>query len=154
MQQYQAKELITISCCLDDLNPELYPQLIEDLVRKGANDAWLVPIIMKKGRPGIKLEVLCDLDTKNLILDEIFKSTTTLGVRISLVNRIELERKEINFEIDGFKIRAKAAYLPDGSLVNLKAEYEDCKSYAENRNISLKHATSNINTIMYERFSK
>jgi len=138
--QYQAKQLLTISCCIDDLSPELYPQVIEKLFSAGAADAWMVPIIMKKGRPGVKLEVLLAESVKQDVLKILFTETTCLGVRISDVELVELERRELSVDVLGFLVRIKVAYLPNGEVANYKPEFEDCKKLSLEKGITLKSA--------------
>lgn len=137
MQQYQATQLITISSCIDDLSPEIYPYVLERLIELGVNDAWIVPIIMKKGRPGIKLEVLCTAEKKQKVLTLIFQETSSIGVRVSQVERVELKRSEVCVSVDGADIRVKLAYLPDGSISNIKPELEDCRKVAINLGLPL-----------------
>jgi len=126
MNQYQAQKLMTISCCIDDMSPELLPTVLDNLLAFGAKDAFLTPIIMKKGRPAFKLDVLCELSKRDKLLEIIFSETSTLGVKIADIERIELERKEIIIDLKGESVRLKLAYLPDNRLVNVKPEYEDC----------------------------
>jgi hypothetical protein len=72
---------------IDDMTPEIYGYLLDRLLEAGARDAYLTPLIMKKGRPGIQLSVLSDPDKVTPLSDLIFAETTTLGVRITPVNR-------------------------------------------------------------------
>jgi uncharacterized protein (DUF111 family) len=71
-----------IETAIDDMNPEIYPYLIERLIRGGALDAFATPVIIKKGRPANLLSVTCREETLEAILKFIFQETKTLGVRI------------------------------------------------------------------------
>ncbi|HEX9717991.1 MAG TPA: nickel pincer cofactor biosynthesis protein LarC, partial [Actinomycetota bacterium] len=66
---------------VDDLNPELYGFVIERLLAAGAQDAWLTPVVMKKGRPGVKISVLCSPERAETMRAIVFRETGTLGVR-------------------------------------------------------------------------
>ena len=138
MDSYQAQILMTISCCIDDMSPELLPPVLDSLLANGAKDAFLSPIIMKKGRPGVKLEVLCEESKKDELIRLIFTETSTLGVKIGEVTRIELERREAVLDLKGESIRVKLAYLADQTLANVKPEFEDCLKASRKLGIPLK----------------
>jgi pyridinium-3,5-bisthiocarboxylic acid mononucleotide nickel chelatase len=141
MDQYQATQLITISTCIDDLSPEYYPYVLDQLFKIGVNDAWIEPIIMKKGRPGIKLEVLCAEEKKLAVSEVIFKETSSIGLKVSHVQRIELKRKEFKIEFDRYKIRVKVSFLSDGSISTIKPEASDCQEVASALNLPLKEVS-------------
>lgn len=148
MDKYQAKQLITISCCIDDLNPELYPYVIDLLINSGANDAWLVPIIMKKGRPAVKLEVLAEVGKKDELVEIIFTETSTLGVRIQPHERLELMREERVLTVEGEKIRVKLAYLDTGKVVNIKPEFDNCQVAANRLGVPLKEFMQKVHYLI------
>ena len=75
------------------MNPQVYDYLIEKLMQQGAQDVYLTPIIMKKGRPAILLSVLTDKAKTEAVLDTIFRETTSIGVRIQEVGRKKLTRE-------------------------------------------------------------
>ncbi len=91
--QYRTDELVTVETNIDDMNPELFPHVVDRLLASGANDAYLAPIQMKKGRPGMLLSVLVSRVKLEDILGVIFRETTTLGVRIQQVERRKLQRE-------------------------------------------------------------
>ncbi len=104
---YSVEELSLLETNIDDMDPRVYPYLSEELFKKGALDVWLTNIIMKKGRPGTLLSVLCIPEKKYEILKLIFKETTTIGIRETLVNRFSLRRI--------IKDKYKIAFLEDGT---------------------------------------
>ena len=75
------------------MSPQVYDYLIEKLMQQGAQDVYLTPIIMKKGRPAILLSVLTDQTKTDVMLDTIFRETTSIGVRIREVGRKKLLRE-------------------------------------------------------------
>ena len=84
-----SSELIQIEANIDNMNPELYGALLDTLLKNGANDAWLTPIVMKKGRPAVMLSVLVKaVELKNMSR-LIFENTTTIGFRY-FVTKINL----------------------------------------------------------------
>jgi uncharacterized protein (DUF111 family) len=119
------------------MNPQVYDYLIEKLMQQGAQDAYLTPIIMKKGRPAILISVLVDKARSDAIVDTLFRETTSIGVRIQDVGRKKLSReiREVN-TIYG-KIRIKISKRGD-EVLTATPEYEDCRRIAEEKQIPLK----------------
>lgn len=85
-------EVILLETNIDDMDPRVYPYVTELLLKAGAKDAWLTQIIMKKGRPGITLSVLCAPEKEGELSSLIFRETTTLGIRRLPVQRRTLPR--------------------------------------------------------------
>ena len=109
---------------VDDMDPRLWPPVLARLLEAGASDAWLVPIVMKKGRPAHTLSVLTDTAVADQVRAAMFVETTTLGVRETIVDKRVLDRVERTVEVDGHVVRIKTATL-DGVLVNAQPEYDD-----------------------------
>ena len=131
------ERLLILECNLDDLNPEIMPYVLEKLLDAGALDAWLQPIIMKKGRPAQTMKVLCRPEQQHVLQQILFTETTTLGVRAYLVERTALERCWKTVKTPWGDVRVKEGLL-DGRIVNAVPEFEDCKRIAEEKGISLK----------------
>jgi uncharacterized protein (TIGR00299 family) protein len=122
---------------LDDASPQLLAHLTDRLLEQGALDAALGPLLMKKGRPGQRLTVVCrELDRERLT-DLILRESTSLGVRWSGVTRVELERRVETVETEHGTVRVKLG-LRGGEVWNLAPEYEDCAALARGRGIPLK----------------
>jgi hypothetical protein len=128
-------EVTLIECDMDDMNPQLYPYLLEHLLASGALDAYLTTVIMKKGRPGTLLSVLTETEKKKSIIDLIFSLTSTIGVRFHKVGRTKLPREEVVIDTRFGPVRAKSV-LRDGRL-QVNPEFEECRKIAEVHNISL-----------------
>lgn len=122
---------------IDDMTPELVPYVIEALVREGAQDAWSTPILMKKGRPALKLSVLVDAGSRDRVLEVLYRETTTLGVRTMPVQKDELLREWIEVEIAGHNIRVKTARRAS-EIVTVAPEYEDAAKAARATGMPLK----------------
>ncbi len=115
---------------VDDLDPRLWPHVLEQLMADGASDAWLTPILMKKGRPAHTLSVLCAAEDSDRLRSKVFRETSTLGIRQSVVGKHALDRTEDEVHVDGQRIRVKTAWL-DGVPVNANPEWVDVVAAAE-----------------------
>ncbi|MCU1588060.1 MAG: hypothetical protein JWN31_1553 [Frankiales bacterium] len=109
---------------VDDLDPRLWPEVLAQLMTLGASDAWLTPILMKKGRPAHTLSVLCTRALADVVRDVVFRETSTIGMREQVVTKHALERTESSVTIDGQVIRVKTAWL-SGEAVNAMPEWDD-----------------------------
>ncbi len=108
---------------LDRVTAENLGGLISELMRAGALDVYITPIVMKKNRPGHLLSVLCENDKKDKLAKMIFHSGKTLGIRTDSTNRIKLARQERSVNINGAEINIKIAKLDSQSIIF--AEYDD-----------------------------
>jgi uncharacterized protein (DUF111 family) len=119
-----------IEANVDDLDPRLWPGVLDRLLGAGAADAWLTPILMKKGRPAHIVSALVDLDAQVTVQQVLLTETSTIGVRISPVSKRALERSWLTVDIDGEKIRVKLAH--DGARrTNLSPEFDDVAAAAQ-----------------------
>ena len=109
---------------VDDLDPRLWPVVIERLLAAGAADAWLTPIVMKKGRPAHTISALCDETTAAAACRVLFAETSTIGVRTTAVGKHALQRGWLHTEVDGQQVRVKVAHLGD-EVVNVSPEFDD-----------------------------
>jgi pyridinium-3,5-bisthiocarboxylic acid mononucleotide nickel chelatase len=132
----EADEIVSIEANIDDMNPELYPYIIERLLSAGARDAYLVPVVMKKGRPGIVLTVLADCEKVDAALKVIFLETTSIGVRMKTMGRRKLERRIKDIQTSFGTVHVKAV-MNDGKEI-LIPEFEECKRIAVEKNLALR----------------
>ena len=114
---------------IDDLDPRLWPGVLQALLAAGASDAWLTPILMKKGRPAHTLSVLCGGDVAGAVREVVFRQTSTLGLREQVVGKHALERAERTVHVDGRPVRVKLGLLA-GEVVNAMPEWEDVAAAA------------------------
>lgn len=128
-------EVVVIETNIDDMNPQVYEYLIERLFDAGVIDVFLTQVVMKKGRPGILLTVLCEETKKDAIARIIFKETTTLGMRFYRTERVTLEREMRTGYHGEDKVRLKVARYEGKERMN--PEYEDCKKIAKRKGIPL-----------------
>lgn len=134
---------------IDDMNPEILAYCAELLFEKGALDVYRTPIVMKKGRMGTKLSVLYAKSHEAVILETIFKETTSIGVRKYDVEKIMLERKESLVETKYGAVKLKVTKLQDGSSKH-KAEFEDCKKLALSHGVTLKSIYEEVERNIHE----
>ncbi|MBI1757838.1 MAG: nickel pincer cofactor biosynthesis protein LarC [Actinobacteria bacterium] len=121
---------VLLECNVDDLDPRLWPDVLAGLLTAGASDAWLTPILMKKGRPAHTLHVLCAEQRGPALRREIFDRTSTIGVRQLTVGKYALDREYGAVEVGGHRVGVKLARL-EGRLVNLSVEFDDVRAAAE-----------------------
>jgi pyridinium-3,5-bisthiocarboxylic acid mononucleotide nickel chelatase len=133
----QTERMIQIDTNLDDLSPQTYEYIMEQLFRVGAVDVVLVPVIMKKSRPGILLSCLATEDRTDAVVEILFQETTTLGVRLHEVRRRVLTRRFVPVTTQGGVVRMKVAEVGAG-WEKAAPEYEDCKAIAQRTGRPLK----------------
>jgi pyridinium-3,5-bisthiocarboxylic acid mononucleotide nickel chelatase len=120
---------VVLEANIDDLDPRLWPPVLARLLDAGASDAWLMPIVMKKGRPAYTLSVLVEPAAAEAVRAAIFTETSTIGLREHIVAKRALVRETRTVEVDGRPVRIKIATL-DGAVVNAQPEYEDVAAAA------------------------
>jgi pyridinium-3,5-bisthiocarboxylic acid mononucleotide nickel chelatase len=118
-----------IEANVDDLDPRLWPGVLDALLAAGAADAWLTPILMKKGRPAHTVSALVSAESVRAVRDVLLASTTTIGVRASAVSKHALERSWLTVHIDGQPVRVKLAH-DGGQRRNLAPEFDDVAAAA------------------------
>lgn len=115
---------LLLECNVDDLDPRVWPAVITALLEAGASDAWLTPILMKKGRPAHTLSVLVDAARAPAVRRAVFRQTSTIGLREQPVAKHALDREMVSIEVAGQPIAVKLA-RHDGTVVNAQPEWED-----------------------------
>jgi hypothetical protein len=135
--KYATDEALLVESNIDDMNPEFFGYISEQLLAQGALDVFMTPIYMKKNRPATLLSVLVGRDRLDGILSTVFSETTTLGVRIHSVDRKKLERETISVITHLGDVRVKVGRI-GGEVKTIAPEYEDCREIAARRGIPLK----------------
>ena len=123
---------------VDDMIPELLPYLNQLLLKEGALDAALIPIQMKKGRPGFTIRCLATVAKREELAQLILRESTTIGIRMYPAERIILAREEREVETRYGSIKIKVAFDEGGKIINLMPEYESCRQAAEEKRVPLK----------------
>ncbi|HEY0951940.1 nickel pincer cofactor biosynthesis protein LarC [Nocardioides sp.] len=115
---------LLLECNVDDLDPRVWPAVLAALLEAGASDAWLTPILMKKGRPAHTLSALVDSSRAPGVRSAIFRQTSTIGLREQPVGKHALERQIVGVEVGGQPVAVKLA-RHEGAVVNAQPEYDD-----------------------------
>ncbi len=116
---------VVIAANIDDLDPRAWPLVLDALLAVGADDAWLTPILMKKGRPAHTVSALVQATSAAAVRQVLFRETSTLGLRESVVAKSALTREFRTVDVDGQPIAVKLGWSPDGELLNAMPEWED-----------------------------
>ena len=128
-------DVIELSCNVDDMTPESIAYALDQLMQEGALDAGWTSFGMKKGRPGIRIDLLCRPEDRDRFVDLLFHHTTTIGLRETVCTREILSRSEGIIETTWGPVRYKCS---EGHGVRrIKAEYDDLASIAKSQNIPL-----------------
>jgi uncharacterized protein (TIGR00299 family) protein len=125
----EAEAVTVIETNIDDMNPQIYEYVIDELFKRGALDVFLTQIIMKKTRPAVKLTVLCDRDKREDLINTILKETTSIGVRYFETQRVTMDREIREFPSKYGKVRVKSSVC-GRHMVKSSPEFEDCKKIA------------------------
>ena len=121
---------VLLEANVDDLDPRLWPGVLAGLLAAGASDAWLVPIVMKKGRPAHTLTVLCEPTQAAAMRARIFRDTSTLGVREHSLRKTALDRLFVDVDLpEGGSVAVKVGHA-NGIIVQVMPEFEDVAALA------------------------
>jgi len=131
------EEMFVVQSNLDDMNPEWCSHISDSLFAAGANDVYWIPIIMKKGRPGLMLNVLVQADRLEQVEDVIFRETTTLGLRYIRTTCHRLGRRFEIVETPWGQVSVKEGYHRE-ELVQFAPEFADCERIAKEHGVPLK----------------
>lgn len=126
---------VLIEANVDDLDPRLWPGVLASLISAGAADAWLVPIIMKKGRPAHTVSVLARPDQAADLRLLLLSLTSTIGVRETRVRKMALPRGWVDLTVAGSCISIKIAYR-DGTIRQVTPEFDDLERAADEHGLS------------------
>jgi len=134
----ESERVAVMETSIDDMNPQIYDYLIEKMLHMGVMDVFLVPLHMKKNRPGILLTVLCKMEMMDQISAFLLAETTTIGVRWRIDHRVKVRREIQLGETTHGEIAFKVAKIGERN-VNVSPEYEDCKRLAMKKDVPLKN---------------
>ena len=121
---------------IDDWNPELWPYVSEQLMANAALDVSLIPMQMKKGRPGFLLRVLCETAQRQRLAEIILSETSAIGLRWRREERMLLPREAVTVTTTLGTVAAKRISTPTGVVVT--PEYEDCRRVAAAQRVPLR----------------
>lgn len=136
-QGSKTETVTVLETALDDLSPQVLAWVAEQALGTGAMDVMLTPVIMKKGRPGTLLTLLCREEKRPELERLILRETSTLGMRIRRDERSCLERHHVPVQTIYGEIRMKVGTM-DGEVMNAAPEFEDCRAAAARCDVPLK----------------
>lgn len=141
----------------DDVSGEVLGNLFEELLAMGARDVAIIPATMKKGRPAHIIKVISKPEDSAKLARKIIAETGSLGVRVVPVrHRLTADRniEKIKFEINGqvFEVAVKIARDSEGVLLNISAEFEDCKEIAKKTGTPVKDIMRRVEEVAYGKF--
>ncbi len=141
--EHEEDHTILVETNMDDINPQLIPHVIEKVISAGATDAFVAPIIMKKGRPGFLLSVLMGESLLEKISSEIFSQTTTLGLRVQNIRRIKVHRETKIVKTSFGEVKVKESSV--NGKIRIAVEFEECKRIAESLSLPLAEVMQKLN---------
>jgi len=148
----EAQQVEVIETHIDDWSPEGFPYLSELLFAQGALDVALIPIQMKKGRPGFLLRAIAEPARAFAVKQCILSETTAIGLRFRLENRWTLPRQQGFVMTRLGKVKVKRVETPAG--IKLYPEYEDCRRLAKDQQVPLQEVYSEVARCRAEEFQK
>ena len=126
----EVEHVVQLTADIDDMAPEYLAAVADGLRAAGALDVVLVPVTMKKGRPGTRIEVLTRPPLARLLEDQLLTESSTLGVRRARLERRALPRDCRRVEVLGHEVMLKVVGLPDGRR-RAKPEFDDVQRVAQ-----------------------
>jgi uncharacterized protein (TIGR00299 family) protein len=132
---HEAQQVEVIETHLDDWNPEFWPHVSARLLAAGALDVCLIPMLMKKGRPGYLLRVIAEPATREAVTTVLFTETSAIGLRMRREQRITLPRETVTVATPWGELTAKKIITPSGTVIT--PEYEVCRQVAEAHQVPL-----------------
>lgn len=145
-----AADLLILQADLDDMPPEYVPAVVEALKDAGALDVWMHPVLMKKGRQGVRIEALVSPAAREPVTRALFEGSTTIGARYWRVDREVLPRRAEAVEWHGHSIRLKTVTEPGGHLRS-KPEYDDVRKVARATGIAAFRIFREIESMLERR---
>ncbi len=122
---------------IDDMNPEFYDHIMEQLFSAGALDVFYTSVMMKKNRPAVKISVLAPPAKREAVSHILLTETSTFGIRFTEMDRIILDRQHMEVQTPYGKVAVKVGSM-DGQVMHFSPEYESCKQIARKKKIPVK----------------
>ena len=122
---------------IDDMNPQLFGEVMEQVLAAGALDVFLTPVQMKRNRPGTLVTVLCERNHVDALAELLLTHTTSFGVRVHEAQRRKLAREIVTVKTKFGDIEVKVGRL-GGKIVTRSPEFESCKQAAARFKIGVK----------------
>jgi uncharacterized protein (TIGR00299 family) protein len=131
------EELVVVETNVDDVSPQVLGHLMEQAFAAGALDCYFTNVLMKKGRPGVLVSILCLPRDREAMTKLLFEETPTLGARSYDVRRRALERESVTVETEFGRIAVKVGRM-SGRVLSATPEYEECREAALRAGVALR----------------
>jgi uncharacterized protein (DUF111 family) len=125
-----SERIVQLDTNIDDMNPQLYDQVMTHLFDAGALDVTMTPTMMKRNRPGTIVSVIAWPKDLQILTAILLSETTTLGVRVQELSRAVVPRQIQTVRLPHRSVRVKIADLGNGQ-VKITPEFRDCAALAE-----------------------
>jgi hypothetical protein len=129
--------LVVLETNIDDMSPQFYELLSENLFAAGALDVWTSAIAMKKGRSAVSLHVLANAERQDVLIGIIIEQSTTLGVRSHAVDRYSVPRRFESVETRWGTVQLKLK-IWNGRVIDIAPEYDDCSAIARANDVPVR----------------
>jgi uncharacterized protein (TIGR00299 family) protein len=143
-------DALHLQCNIDDMNPEFFEYISDRLFKAGASDVFYSNIMMKKGRPGIILNVLCESELAEALKNIIFTESTSIGIRTLPFRKDTLVRKLETIQTIYGDVTIKRSFYK-GKEVSFKPEYDECRQIAAERSIPVKEVYNNVIALLVKK---
>jgi uncharacterized protein (TIGR00299 family) protein len=144
----KVEEAVMLECNLDDMSPERYTHVMDLLFSSGAAEVFIVPVVMKKSRPGHLLSVLCSMELVETMKEILFTETPSIGLREQRVMKHMLKREMVVVSTRYGEVEVKRSYW-NGRVVNEKAEFEQCRIRAGEHGVNLDEVVKEVMKHLY-----
>lgn len=148
----ESERLTLIETNIDDSSPQVLGFVMERAFELGALDCWFTPIQMKKDRPAAMLSILCANEKREVLTKLVFTETTSIGVRVKVVERECLDRRLVTVNTEYGDIDVKIATL-GGKIVNAMPEYDHVKRAAIEHGVPFKTVRGSVVSKLSEKMS-
>lgn len=142
-EEHIDNDMIKMEVNLDDISGEWLGYVMDILIEAGANDVFYTPIYMKKNRPGILLQLLCNKQEMGEMKRLLLRETTTLGIRYYPLTVHRMKRSYVEVTTKWGKVNVKQGSIKE-SVFQTSPEFEDCKMIAERHHVPLKNVYEEV----------
>jgi uncharacterized protein (TIGR00299 family) protein len=132
-----ALRVAVLACEIDDMNPQIFGEVMDRLYAVGALEVFYQPVQMKKNRPGTLMTIVCPPALREPLADLIFRETTTIGIRYQEMSRLCLDRELVPIETPYGVVRFKVA-RKEGAVLNAQPEFDDLVRAATEHSVPTK----------------
>ena len=140
-QRFREEQIAVVEANIDDQSPQAIAYAVDRLWEAGALDVSVTPCMMKKGRSGHVLSIICEPSKATEMQELVLMHTTTIGARVQQMSRLVAERSFVNVSVnDSTIVRVKIAKDRSGNVLNVHPEFDDLAKLAMDANISIKEA--------------